>query len=258
MSEVLDLAGRTAGWTLLLLVLRTAPIAIALPIFGGLAASPVVRTSAVLALCAVLWPSVPVVAPANAIAVVSVAASQLVFGLLTALGTMFVFEAARAAGAISDTVLGRGSFGAADPLGQAPSGPMATLHALLLLAVFAATGSHRLLIAGMHGSLELFALDAVLGADPVRALVGEALALLAGAFAAAVALALPALAVGFVVDVSLGWLGRTMPQFPALFIAMPLRMVLGWTVVGATLAGGMAWLVAAALEAHAAMVAAGG
>jgi flagellar biosynthesis protein FliR len=77
--------------------------------------------------------------------------------------------------------------------------------------------------------------------------------MLSAAFSVAVALALPALGVGLVVDVSLGWLGRTMPQLPILFVAMPLRMVLGWTVIAATLAGTMMWLVEATIGALAAM-----
>ena len=50
-------------------------------------------------------------------------------------------------------------------------------------------------------------------------------------------------------DVSWGWMSRTLPQLPVLFVSMPLRMVLGWIVVAAVLAGAMGWLVAASVDA---------
>ena len=71
----------------------------------------------------------------------------------------------------------------------------------------------------------------------------------AAAIYAGIAFALPALAVAVIVDLSLGWLSRTLPGLPALFLAMPLRMVLGWIVVAAVLASALPMLLDATLEA---------
>lgn len=238
----------TAGWTLLLLTLRIAPLVIALPVFGGLKSSPSVRSGVVFALVLGCWP-VEMVAPVPAAQVVAVCASQMLFGLTTAACMLAVVEAARTAGALEDTALGRGSFGAADPFGGGAFGPLATLHSLLFLAVFAVVGGHRLVLMAFVGGMDAFALDAILVPDDLAVLADRVVGFVGAAFAAGVAIALPALGVSLIVDVSLGWMSRTLPQLPVLFLSMPTRMVLGWLVVAAGLAAGIGWLVDASISA---------
>lgn len=243
----------TAGWTLLLLTLRVAPLVIALPVFGGLKASPSVRSGVVFALLIGCWPA-EAVGNIPATHVVAVCASQLLFGLATAACMLAVVEAARTAGALEDTALGRGSFGAADPFGGGAFGPLATLHSLLFLAIFSAVGGHRLVLAALVGGMELFPLNAVLLPDDVAMLTDLMIGFVGAAFAAGSAIALPALGVSVIVDISLGWMSRTLPQLPVLFLSMPTRMVLGWIVVAAGLAAGIVWLVDAAIAAFQAAV----
>jgi flagellar biosynthesis protein FliR len=238
----------TAGWTLLLLTLRIVPLALALPVFGGLKASPSVRSGLVFALVIGCWPS-ELVSGIAAHEIIAVCASQLLFGLATAASMLALIEAARTAGSLEDTALGRGSFGASDPFGGGASGPLATLHALLFLAVFSALGGHRLVLLAFVGGLETFPLDAVLVPDQLALLTDHLIGFVAAAFAAGVALALPALGVSVIVDISLGWMSRTLPQLPVLFMSMPTRMVLGWIVVGAGLAASLTWLVHASIAA---------
>jgi flagellar biosynthetic protein FliR len=252
-SALLDATLESTAWTAALLAARVLPMVVLLPFFGGLAASPTVRGGAAITLMIAFWPATLVAAPPGAPEQLLAIASQLAVGLLTGLALLFVVESARVIGGAADTALGRGSFGAADPLGAGASGPMATLHAMGFVAVFMASGSHIVFLSGVDLSLDTFALDASLDVDSARASVLAAVRMLSAAFSVAVALALPALGVGLVVDVSLGWLGRTMPQLPILFVAMPLRMVLGWTVIAATLAGTMMWLVEVTIGALAAM-----
>lgn len=239
-------------WTALTLLLRTLPIVLVLPVFGGVRASPVVRTGVALVLCVATWPAIAVAAPEGLLERAQVAASQLALGLIAAIGAMFVFEAARVAGGIADTALGRGSFGADDPfVGQA--GALSTAYSLAFAAVFAATGSHRLVVAAFARGQTRFPLDQALSVEALQAAIGDAASLLGVGFSMALALALPALAVALVVDLSLGWMGRVMPQLPVLFLSMPLRMVLGWIVVAAVLGSSLSWAVSAAVEAFAAM-----
>ena len=94
------------------------------------------------------------------------------------------------------------------------------------------------MIFAVHESFSTFAVDEVLALQDLRALGVQSIRLSAAALTAGVALAMPALAVALVVDVCMGWLGRALPHLPVLFISMPLRMVLGWLVVAASLALG--------------------
>lgn len=249
LAAIVDAAFGPIAHTLLLLTARLLPLVTLLPVFGGIKASPTVRSGALLALVVGLWPAT-LVAPVDggAVAMLGVAASQALFGFATAAVVFFVFEAARMIGGIADTALGRGSFGAADPLGGV-GGPLSTLHALLFLAVFAATGSHVLLLRGFALGIETFPLTATLGEPQIAALADEAIRFSAGALAAGVAFALPAVGVGLLVDLSLGWINRTLPRLPVLFMAMPLRMLLGWTVLAGGAAAATGALVATALDA---------
>lgn len=234
------------GWTVFLLALRLIPLIITLPVFGGLKASPSVRSGLLFALMIGCWPAEYASSPA-ASEIAAVCASQLLFGLATATAMLAVIEAARMAGSLEDTALGRGSFGAADPFGGGASGPLATLHSLLFLAVFAAVGAHRLVLLAFVSGLEAFPLDAVLLPDQLALVVNNIIGFVGAAFAAAVAIALPALGVSLVVDLSLGWMSRTLPQLPVLFLSMPIRMVLGWIVVAGGLAASIDWLVDASV-----------
>ena len=238
----LRVAVESVGWTAFLLMLRTAPLVVALPVFGGPKASPTVRAGVAFCLCALAWPASIAALPPDALHGVRVAASQLAFGLVAALGALFLVEAARAIGATADVALGRGSFGAADPLGGGTSGPLAMLYGLAFAAVFTASGSHLLLVRAFVDGQAAFPLDATLPMSAFQGAVDAATHLFAAAFAASVAFALPALGVGLIVDVSLGWMSRTLPQLPVLFVAMPLRSVLGWIVLGAGLSGALVWL----------------
>ncbi|MFT6395648.1 MAG: flagellar biosynthetic protein FliR [Bradymonadia bacterium] len=234
------------GWTVLLMTLRLIPMVIVLPVFGGLKASPSVRSGVLLALMIGCWPA-ELAPSAASLEVVAICASQLLFGLATATCMLAVIEAARMAGSLEDTALGRGSFGAADPFGGGASGPLSTLHSLLFLAVFSAIGAHRLVLLAFVSGFESFPLDAILLPEQLALVTDNVIGFVAGAFAAAVAVALPALGVSLVVDISLGWMSRTLPQLPVLFLSMPVRMVLGWIVVAAGLAVAIEWLVDASL-----------
>lgn len=238
-----------AGWTLLLLTVRLLPLVILLPIFGGIKASPIVRSGALLALAIGFWPA-EWITPIASWTAIPVLASQFALSLTTAACALVVFEAARMVGAIADVSLGRGSFGAADPLGGS-AGPLSTFHAILFLAVFAASGSHVLLLRALADGITAFPLDATLTAASWAALVDQVILVSGAAIATAIALVLPALGVGLIVDVSLGWMNRAMPKLPVVFLAMPMRMVLGWIVVAGALAVGVPHLVNAAVGAFA-------
>lgn len=249
---ILDGWLNAVGWTLLLLALRTLPLVVLLPVFGGLKASPSVRAGALFVLMLGMWPGGLVVPSAPLAACVS----QLLFGTIAATSALLFFEAARMVGGFADVSLGRGSFGGADPLGSAGGGPLSTFYALLFVAVFVSTGSHVVLLRALAFSVARFPLDGVLSYDAFGAMVDGLITTSGAAIAVAVALVLPALGVGLIVDITLGWLNRTMPKLPVLFLAMPLRMWVGWLVLAGGLAVSIPALVHAATEAFAATVSA--
>ena len=240
-----------AGWsvqsamgTVGLLILRIAPVVLLMPLFGGTKGSTSVRASVIALLVFVTWPSMPPPPPAApGLALLG----ELVLGLAFGAALLAIAEGARMVGALSDTALGRGSMGAGDPLAGGPAGPLSTLYALLWCALFVTADGHLVLVEGLDASLRAVPLGQAF--DLARLASASALLVdaLTASFTMAVAFAVPAMVVSWIVDLTLGWLTRALPQLPAMFLAMPVRAVLGVLLVAVALAVGVEAFVARSL-----------
>ncbi len=245
-AETLALINRIVEprlWTLLLTILRIAPTVLLVPALGGMRIPQLVRVGVVFILATAMMPSELVAAPGSLLEAAPAMASQLLFGVLVGLVISAVFEAMRMAGSLADVSLGRGSFGAVDPLGGGgPAGTFSLLYSLFFLAVFTALAGHTIIVHAMHESWVWFGPGEVLGGDSLAAVAEIAIDMTGAAIAAAVAIALPAFVAAALVDFSLGWLNRSMPSLPSMFLAMPLRALVGWLVVAATLLAAATWM----------------
>lgn len=223
-----------AVYTWALLALRVLPFVVLVPAFAGSKLVPSVRGAVVAVLTLALWPAELVPMP-GALDAAAALASQLVAGLCAGAAIGAAAEGARALGALSDVTLGRGSMGAGDPLAGGPSGPLSSLYAWMWLVLFVGSGAHLLLLEAFALGFDALPLGASFADGQLAAMVTRVLDTVAAAFALTVAFALPAFTISWVIDLALGWLGRAMPQLPAMFLAMPLRGVLGAFVVAASL-----------------------
>lgn len=240
-----------AGWTvqsvvgtLGLLILRIAPVVLLMPLFGSSKGSTTVRASVIAMLAFVTWPSVP---PAPPVSPGLALLGELVLGLAFGAALLAIAEGARMVGALSDTALGRGSMGAGDPLAGGPAGPLSTLYALFWCALFVVAGGHLVLVEGLDASLRAVPLGQAFDVARLESASALLVDALTASFTMAVAFALPAMVVSWIVDLTLGWLTRALPQLPAMFLAMPVRAVLGVILVAAALAVGVEAFVARSL-----------
>ena len=243
MSElaVSGLAG--AAYTVWLLAMRFVPVVLLVPMFGGMKVPSPVRLAMIGTLVVASLASAEVVPPpGTALLAAQQVCSQLGVGLLTALAMHLVFETWRMVGQLADVALGRGSFGGGDPLQSEPDGALAQLHGLLLLAVLFAAGAHTLVVSAVVDGVARFGSGEVLvGVDLHQTVRGLVVATQA-ATQTAVALAMPALVAALLVDLMVGWINRVLPQLPAAFVAMPLRALVGWTMVAAMASAAAAWI----------------
>ena len=238
-AEQLLASAQPVLWTALLVFCRVAPMVLLVPAFGGLRLPSQIRMVLIAVLVAACWPGTLAPPTDGVLSAGPIVASQALLGFACACAAMLGFEAVRMAGILADSALGRGSFGASDPMGQGASTPLGTLYSLLLVAVFFAVGGHRLLLVAVVESYDVLALDAALGAGAVAELALTILRLTGAALTVAVAFVLPAFAAALLVDFSMGWFNRFMPNLPALFLAMPIRSLVGWGIVAATLLAGI-------------------
>lgn len=228
--------------TAFFLALRLLPVVLLLPVFGGMNVPSPIRLGALAALMVASWPSALAPMPTGS-AAFAVGASQLLVGLATAACLLATVEILRMLGALSDVVLGRGSFGAGDPLQPDPDGPLGQMHALFFVTILVATKSHLLLVEALRRGVERFGPTAVLGIADIDQIGQNMIAVLQTALETSLALAMPAMATALLVDLMLGWVQRVLPQVPASFLAMPLRQLFGWTLVAAVLASAPAWVI---------------
>ena len=230
-------------WTLFLVVLRLAPTVMLVPALGGMRIPQLVRVGIVFILASAMMPATPEPAPTSLLDATPAIASQLLFGLLVGIVTSAVFEAMRMAGSLADVSLGRGSFGAVDPLGGGgPAGTFSLFYSLFFLAVFTALAGHTIIVRAIHDSWTWFGPGEVLTGNSMGAVAEVTVDMTGAAIAAAVAIALPAFVAAALVDFSLGWLNRSMPSLPSMFLAMPLRALVGWLIVAATLLAAATWM----------------
>lgn len=238
------------AYAVLLLAVRLVPVVLLVPMFGGMRVPSPVRLAMIAVLTVGALPSASTVPlPGVGLVMAQQMASQLVVGLLTALAMHLVFETWRMVGQLADVALGRGSFGAGDPLQPEPDGALAQLHGMLLLAVLFASGTHTLVVAAVADGVVRFGPgDVLVGAELAQTVRSVVLATQA-ATQTAVALAMPALVSALLVDLMVGWINRVLPQLPAAFVAMPLRALVGWTMVAAIATAAAPWIEPALLTA---------
>ncbi len=158
---------------------------------------------------------------------------ELIFGL--AMGTIvsFVFIAAQWAGEIIGQQMGLNMSEVLDPqFGQANS-LIGDLYFMMTMAIFLSpvVQGHRALIRGVRASFDAIPL---LSATVDRSLVEVMAGLFRSASELAIQLAAPMLMTMMIVDLTLGCIGRAMPQMNVMAMSVSIRSLLG---VGVLLLG---------------------
>lgn len=218
-TDAIDVIG-TAFIIPFLVFTRATFIVVLLPLLGTKKTPVMVRVGLILIITAVLL-SEPIAQPhiSNlATAFFIEAISGAMIGLLARL----LWELMLLPLALMDISLGRGSMGGTPITGDQSEGALTTLGGLAFLALYASIAGHLTALSGLSMSTLWDQAD----------MNGESfLAAFDSMFELAVSIACPALLVALLVDLTLGWANRTLPSLPAMFVAMPLRSLIGWILV---------------------------
>jgi type III secretion protein SpaR/YscT/HrcT len=228
MSSLLDASAPSHGpgpalLTYALVLARCLPWVVQAPFLGGRTAPPEVRMAIALLLALVAHPVAQAglggSLPAATVAVLF--GREILRGFVLGYASGLAFSAFEMGGRLVDTLRGTSLAEVLDPHAAQRTTPIGDLHGQLFLAVFVASGAHRLAIRAVVGSFSSWPLAAALpdGAG-VPLLVAR---FAADAVAAAVLLAAPVAAVTVVSDVAFGLLNRAAPQLNAWVLAMPLK-----------------------------------
>lgn len=212
-----------------LVFFRIAGMMVAAPLFGSARVPRRVKLYFAVILAMGFTPGVRAAAMPDTVWELAVGiGAELAFGL--AIGTMlsFVFIAVHWAGEIVGQQMGLGMGQIFDPQYGQSGSVVGELYFMLTLVVFLVVRGHHAFLRGLHASFEALPL---LSVTMTRDLLDLVLDMLQAATGMAIQLAAPILLTMLVVDVVLGFIGKTIPQMNVMASAMSVRPLLGIVVL---------------------------
>jgi flagellar biosynthesis protein FliR len=213
--------------TIALLMSRILPVIILSPFLGGEVVPTEVKIGLGVLLSVVLYPAVssPMTEiPVSALPFVMLLLKELFIGICLAFIVNLVFEAARVAGTLADTLGGTAMAQLHVPQIQQQVSLFASLKLQLVVVLFLTLNGHHMVIGALGDSLAIIPLSGYpsfgQGAWPFFELV---IRVSASLFTVGIALAAPLLLATFLTDLSLGMINRVAPQIQVFFISMSIK-----------------------------------
>jgi flagellar biosynthesis protein FliR len=201
------------------------------PFFGNASLPNPLKAALALGLTALLLPvyaAMPAPAAAGTASWVAMALSEAMLGLLLGITTQFVFDGMELAGQVISFQFGFSLANVIDPNSQVEVTVLATFHTFVALLIFMQLGVHRWLLRATAMSFQMIPPGSLATTHlPVDGLLKAAGAMwLVGA-----EIAFPVLFATMLADLTIGFLSKASPQFPALLFGISLKVLLGLTVL---------------------------
>lgn len=215
--------------TFVLAFFRIAAMMLFAPLFGSARIPRRVRVLLALVLAMSLTPGLkPVDLPGTTWGLAAAIGGEMAFGLAMGMIQSFVFIAAQWAGEIIGQQMGFNLSEVFDPQFGAQGSVVGDLYFMLTLVVFLTVGGHREMLMGVHESFQRLPL---LSLHVDATLFHTLIELFRGATILAFRLAAPMLVTMLIVDLSLGLVGKILPQMNIMAVGLSLRSALGLVVL---------------------------
>lgn len=213
--------------------LRTVGLFVTAPVLGARYVPAQVRVGLSLATAYFLWGSVRTAgSPATLAGWASAALGEVAFGLFIGTCSSILLSAVEVAGHIVDVEMGFGLANVIDPEFGSSSPLMGTLKYLLVTVLFMMLDGHHLFIQALSESFAILpAGKAGIPAAWAEIAVSSASRMLL----VAVVLSCPIWAAMLITDIALGVVARSVPQLNIFVVGMPVKVLVGFTVLSASL-----------------------
>jgi len=217
-----------------LVALRVGALMTFAPFFGNESVPNQVKAALTVLLTVLLLPvyiSGP--APANLLSGgiahwIMLALGEIAVGMMAGFTTQFVFDGMILAGQIAGFQFGFSLANIIDPNSQVEITVLSTLHELVALLIFMEIGAHRWLLRAVAVSFRMVPLGAAAsGHLPAQ----EFLRISAAMWLIGAEIAFPVVLATMIVDLTIGFLAKAAPQFPALFFGISVKVLLGLAVM---------------------------
>ena len=214
------------------MLVRTAGILSALPLLGGRMVPLRVKVALIITVALVLTPVVGIefvpewLEPLNLTVGL---AMELMVGIVLGLSTRLLMAAVEMAGSVMGFQVGFGVASVLDPITQVQTPVFGQLLTILATLLYFQVDGHHLLLLALSSSFNLIP---PFGAHLHPPLLVDMIQLVQGTLRTAVKIALPVMAAVFLVHITLGVMGRAVPQMNVLLMSFPITIMTGLFVLG--------------------------
>ena len=223
----------------MLVMIRLSGLMVFAPVFSSPAIPPRIKAGFIFAMTALLAPVVAAVPNARVELDMSAILGELGVGLVFGLSLTLLNEALLFAGTVLGMEFSFSLVNLIDPNSMIETPVLGQMLGWIGVLVLIGSGLDRTLLAAMMRSF----LGAPVGHAAIGAKTGAALASMAsGIFLAGLQLAAPVMAAALVVEVTVALVSRLSPQLPAMVVGIPLKTLISYTVLIASLAVWPAWI----------------
>jgi flagellar biosynthesis protein FliR len=224
-----------------LVLARVSPLFLLAPLFSSKLVPTRVKTVIALGLAIGLSPvvSANMHLPTDVMDIAGLLGKELLVGSAFAYTLAATFAALAVAGSFLDTTVGF-SFGSLiDPVNGNNSAILSMMYSTIGLMVFIAIGGDAWVIKGLAKTYDVVGL---LQYPSINHVVAGATKAFTGIFTAAIQVAGPVLLALVLTDAAFGMVTRVVPTLNAFQVAVPAKVVLGLTLVGASMPFVANWL----------------
>ena len=213
--------------------LRVAGMMSFAPFLGNISTPIAVRAGFTLALTALLYPvtTVPRLA-LPPLAWTRLALGEAVLGIAMGLCVQFIFEGAQLAGQVGGFQFAFSLVNVIDPTTNVDTPVLSTFHQLVVLLLFLQFDVHHWILRGLAKSFDYVPPGAFLiGPLALRDFLYDAGAM----WLTGLQLATPILLATVLIDVTIGFLSKAAPQMSAIYLSIPLKILVGYMVLSIAL-----------------------
>jgi flagellar biosynthetic protein FliR len=201
------------------------------PFFANASLPPQVKAGLTLVLTALLFPvyaSRTVPAATSVGQWLAMALSEVALGLMAGFTTQFVFDGVELAGQIVSFQFGFSLVNIIDPTSQVEVTVLSAFHESIALLIFMQLGVHRWLLRATAMSFRMIPAGS-LAAMPLPA--PEVLRMAGAMWLIGTEIAFPVLVATMLTDLTIGFIAKASPQFPAMFFGMSAKVLVGLAVL---------------------------
>jgi flagellar biosynthetic protein FliR len=219
-------------WQFVVVLVRTAAILSALPLLGGRSVPSRIKIGMAVIIAILLSPVVTFVLPPNWLEpgnLVIALGAELLVGLVLGMAMCLIMTAVELAGSVMGFQVGFAMAGVLDPVSQVETPVFGQLLTILATLLYFQVDGHHLVLLALGSSFQLFP---PVGAHVGAPLLTDVTGLMQQTYDTGLKLAFPVMAATFLVHITMGILGRLVPQMNILLTSFPITIAVGLLVLG--------------------------